>query len=152
MAPEILYKEGHGKPVDWWCLGCLIFELLTGLPPFYCENRNSQFDKIKFSEPNLPAGISQKLKCFLEGLFDKRQHFRLGYEGATDLKKHPWFEKIAWDELIKKNIKPPFVPNLKNQEDVSYFDSEYTELDVDSEGETHSPTSCPFKGTYLILT
>jgi serine/threonine protein kinase len=35
LAPEILYKEGHGKAVDWWCLGCFIFELITGMPPFY---------------------------------------------------------------------------------------------------------------------
>jgi serum/glucocorticoid-regulated kinase 2 len=54
LAPEILYKEGHGKPVDWWCLGSIIFEMVTGLPPFYCNSRNELFDKIKFGTPNMP--------------------------------------------------------------------------------------------------
>jgi hypothetical protein len=65
-------------------------------------------------------------------LFDKRPHFRIGYEGAAEVKKHPWFEKISWEELKRRNVKPPFVPCLKSEDDVSYFDSEYTELDVDS--------------------
>lgn len=39
LAPEILYKQGHGKPVDWWCLGSLIYEMVVGLPPFYCKSR-----------------------------------------------------------------------------------------------------------------
>ncbi len=147
LAPEILYKEGHGKAVDWWCLGCFIFELLTGLPPFYSENRDGQFDKIKFSEPNYPQWTSPKLKALLEGLLDKRQHFRLGYEGPAEVKNNPWFEKIVWEELLRKNIKPPFIPMLKAQDDFSYFDSEYTEAEVDSESEPpKSPGVNPFKG------
>ena len=40
LAPEVLFKVGHGKPVDWWCLGSVIFEMVQGLPPFYTPNRN----------------------------------------------------------------------------------------------------------------
>lgn len=47
LAPEVLLKSGHGKPVDWWTLGCLIYELLTGLPPFYSNDRKQLFDSIK---------------------------------------------------------------------------------------------------------
>lgn len=43
LAPEILLKEGHGKPVDWWTFGCIIFEMITGIPPFYTNNRNELF-------------------------------------------------------------------------------------------------------------
>jgi len=48
LAPEILFKQGHGKSVDWWTLACIIFELLTGLPPYYCQSRTELFEKIKF--------------------------------------------------------------------------------------------------------
>jgi len=43
LAPEVIKKEGHGKPVDWWCFGSMIYELVYGLPPFYSKNRNELF-------------------------------------------------------------------------------------------------------------
>ena len=49
LAPEIIKKAGHGKAVDYWCLGSLIYELIHGLPPFYSKNRGQLFEKIKNS-------------------------------------------------------------------------------------------------------
>lgn len=72
LAPEIIQKEGHGKAVDWWCLGSIIFEMITGLPPFYSKNRNELFDKIKNAKPNIPSYVSAKLRNILECLFEKR--------------------------------------------------------------------------------
>jgi serine/threonine protein kinase len=48
LAPEILLKLSYGKAVDWWTLGCIIIEMLTGNPPFEAHNRSSLFEKIKF--------------------------------------------------------------------------------------------------------
>ena len=49
LAPEILAKRGHGKQVDWWTFGCIMYEMLTGFPPFHCGNRAELFDKIQYS-------------------------------------------------------------------------------------------------------
>lgn len=91
LAPEVLAKQGHGKPVDWWCLGSVIFEMVVGLPPFYSQNRAELFDKIKFSNPNYPAFISVKLRSLFDGLFQKDPDQRLGRQGAEEIMKHPWF-------------------------------------------------------------
>lgn len=88
----MLYKQGHGKLVDWWCLGSVIFEMVVGLPPFFTQNRAELFDKIKFSNPVFPAFISVKLRSLFEGLFQKKPENRLGSKGgAEDIMKHPWF-------------------------------------------------------------
>ncbi len=53
LAPEIIRKTGHGKAVDWWCLGSIIYELIHGLPPFYTKNRAELFEKIKNNQPHI---------------------------------------------------------------------------------------------------
>jgi serine/threonine protein kinase len=102
LAPEIILKEGHGKAVDWWCLGSIIFEMISGLPPFYSKNRNELFDKIKHGKPLIPSYVSSKLRNLLEGLFSKNPEHRLGSKGAEEIKQHPWFEKINWEQLLHK--------------------------------------------------
>ena len=150
LAPEILYKEGHGKPVDWWCLGCIIFEMITGLPPFYSKSRNELFDKIKFSNPNIPAFSSAKLKSLLEGLFQKKVENRLGSKGAEEIKKHPFFEKTNWDVILKKEVKAPFVPVVKSQVDVSNFDIEFTQCAIESHKEELQEECKQYFGRWVV--
>jgi len=57
---------GHGKPVDWWTLGCLTYELLVGIPPFYCEIKKELFEKIKFGKVNYPQYLSDNSKDLLK--------------------------------------------------------------------------------------
>jgi serum/glucocorticoid-regulated kinase 2 len=79
LAPEILLKQGHGKAVDWWTLGCILYEMTTGMPPFYCSNRKELFEKIKNWTPKYPSYLSADLKNLLDQLFRKQP------EGITPL-------------------------------------------------------------------
>lgn len=79
LAPEILLKQGYGKTVDWWCLGCIIIEMLTGNPPFNEQNRFDLFEKIKFSNVKIPIGISSELQDLIQRLFEKNPKNRIGY-------------------------------------------------------------------------
>ena len=107
--------------------------MVVGLPPFYSQNRAELFDKIKFSNPNIPPFVSVKLRNLFENLFQKKPENRLcSKQGAEEIKKHPWFQNINWNEVINKKIKAPFVPLVKSEVDVSNFDTEFTECDVES--------------------
>lgn len=134
LAPEILFKSGHGKPVDWWALGAIIFEMLTGLPPFYTDKREELFERIKFKQLTYPQNLTKACTNLLNGLFQKNPEKRLGFNtDAEEIKKHPWFINVNWDVLVRKEYKPPYKPVIENEEDVSNFDTEFTELDIYSQ-------------------
>lgn len=124
LAPEILFKMGHGKAVDWWTLGAILFEMLTGLPPFYTDNREELFERIKFGTLKVPPNLSLNCKNLLEGLFRKDPEKRLGggSEDAKAVKNHIWFAGINWDAILRKEIKAPFIPEFKGELDLSNFD------------------------------
>lgn len=138
LAPEILFRWGHGKAVDWWTLGAILFEMLTGLPPFYTPNREDLFQKIKYYTLKYPPYLSYNAKSLLEGLFKKEPDKRLGggVNDAEDIKKHPWFENVNWDAYLNKEIKAPYLPIIKNELDVSNFAPEFTEAPIGSFGDT----------------
>lgn len=71
LAPEIIMKLGYGKPVDWWTFGSIVFEMLTGFPPFYTKNRSELFERIKFASPKYPSYLSPNARSLLEGLLRK---------------------------------------------------------------------------------
>ncbi|CAI2374246.1 unnamed protein product [Moneuplotes crassus] len=131
LAPEILERKGHGKPVDWWSLASIIYEMIVGLPPFYeKDNREKLFKEIKSGEPEYPDDMSPACRDLLEGLFKKDPADRLGgSEGnADEIKSHPWYSQVDWDILKEKKIIPPFKPKLDSDDDTKYIDNEFTEM------------------------
>eukprot|EP01016_Furgasonia_blochmanni_P043493 TRINITY_DN5922_c0_g1_i8.p2 TRINITY_DN5922_c0_g1~~TRINITY_DN5922_c0_g1_i8.p2 ORF type:complete len:169 (+),score=24.94 TRINITY_DN5922_c0_g1_i8:754-1260(+) len=138
---------GHGRAVDWWTFGALIYEMLTGLPPFYSQSREELFERIKFGTLRFPAHLSESAVSLLQGLFIKNADKRLGggAEDAAEIKRHPWFKTVNWDDFLAKRIRPPYVPKLSSDLDLSNFDTEFTELPVDSVQDQFIPFSDPEK-------
>uniref|UniRef100_A0A665XBR5 non-specific serine/threonine protein kinase n=1 Tax=Echeneis naucrates TaxID=173247 RepID=A0A665XBR5_ECHNA len=145
MAPEIIRgKAGHGKSVDWWSLGILMFELLTGASPFTLEGeRNSQSEvskRILRCDPPFPSMIGPTAQDLLKKLLVKDPHKRLGSgpRGAEDIKAHSFFKGLNWAELAQKKVPSPFKPELKSELDVGNFAEEFTGMDP-----VYSPASTP---------
>jgi len=128
LAPEIVKKQGHGKAVDWWSLGILCYELCNGVPPFNHQNLHSMFEKIRKDSPKFPASLSRECQDLISRLLHKDPKLRLG-SGKGDIeeiKKHPWFKSLNWDDLLEKKIDPPYKPAVKSETDTSNFSPEFT--------------------------
>lgn len=114
LAPELLLGQGYSKTVDWWTLGVLLYEMLTGLPPFYDENTNEMYRKI-LSEPlHFPGPdiVPPAAKDILTKLLNRKPEQRLGANGASEIKAHPFFHSIDWRKLLHRKYEPTFKPNV----------------------------------------
>lgn len=133
LAPEIIMKIGYGKSIDWWTLGCIIYEMLVGIPPFYSNNRAELFEKIKFSQPKYPKYLSAETRDLLTRLLSKNPDQRLGTEnGSKEVKNHPWFKIVNWEYLLKKRYDAPFKPKITGDLGLGNFSKDFTEIPVDS--------------------
>ncbi|KAF9313823.1 hypothetical protein BGZ91_006163 [Linnemannia elongata] len=126
LAPELLLGQGYTKTVDWWTLGVLLYEMLTGLPPFYDENIHEMYRKILQDELRFPDEISPDARSLLSDLLTRDPNERLGNSGSSAIKQHPFFKPISFPHLMAKKIQPPFKPSVSSAIDTSNFDEEFT--------------------------
>ncbi|XP_052617292.1 ribosomal protein S6 kinase alpha-4 isoform X2 [Peromyscus californicus insignis] len=153
MAPEIIRsKAGHGKAVDWWSLGILLFELLTGASPFTLEGeRNTQAEvsrRILKCSPPFPLRIGPVAQDLLQRLLCKDPKKRLGAgpQGAQEVKNHPFFQGLDWAALAARKIPAPFRPQIRSELDVGNFAEEFTRLEP-----VYSPAGSPPPGDSRIF-
>ncbi|KAL0979555.1 hypothetical protein UPYG_G00186500 [Umbra pygmaea] len=130
LAPEVLTDDNYTRAVDWWGMGVLIFEMLVGESPFPGEDEEEVFDSIVNNDVQYPDGLTPDSISIIQKLLKRNPEKRLGAgEGdANELKKEKFFKTIEWNALLAKEVKPPFLPKIKESVDVSNFDSEFTSL------------------------
>eukprot|EP00917_Polyrhabdina_sp_WS-2016_P021973 GHVP01047593.1.p1 GENE.GHVP01047593.1~~GHVP01047593.1.p1 ORF type:complete len:276 (+),score=32.61 GHVP01047593.1:829-1656(+) len=135
LAPEIIQGQGYGKSCDWWSLGILIYELISGAPPFVEDNTAGMYEKI------LKGNISFSTKYFdlrskdlVRRLLTPNPEARLGCMegGAFDVKNHSWFQNVNWNDILHRRCEPPYLPRVTYKYDTSNFDS-YPESDDEKE-------------------
>ena len=144
MAPEVIQGKGHGKAVDWWSTGILLYEMLCGMPPFRAKSRPALQKLIISGKFKLPPYLSSEACSLLRGLLTKDASKRLGFgdQGSDAVKKHPFFKSIDWKKLESRDIESPFRPKLACHMSVENFDKIWTDLPAQD-----SPCSTPTKGS-----
>ncbi|GIY65281.1 ribosomal protein S6 kinase alpha-5 [Caerostris extrusa] len=159
MAPEVIKGDnGHDFCVDWWSVGVLTYELLTGASPFTVEgekNNQSDISKriLKCAPPPIPDHLSSDVKDFIKRLLVKDPRRRLGGGKADseELKQHRFFKTLNWDDVAERKNKGPIIPMIGDELDTSNFATEFTSMTP-----TYSPAAIPpsddklFKGYSFV--
>jgi len=125
VAPEVLNKKGYGQEIDWWSVGVIFFEMLVGYAPFCAQETQEVCFKILNWEKYLQVPPEIKLSNEANDLIKRMisdPNKRLGKNGADEIKAHPFFKGVDW-EHIRETMKPPFVPEIKNDYDTKYFET-----------------------------
>lgn len=106
LAPEMLAKAGHGQALDWYLLGVLLYEMVDGDTPYFSTNKDTLLHNIRYATLTLPKSFSPELKDLLAALLHRTPKKRLGSvpgdAGALEIMKHPFFEGIDWQALLKR--------------------------------------------------
>ncbi|XP_067582085.1 microtubule-associated serine/threonine-protein kinase 2 isoform X3 [Pseudorca crassidens] len=139
IAPEVILRQGYGKPVDWWAMGIILYEFLVGCVPFFGDTPEELFGQVISDEIVWPEG-DDALPPDAQDLTSKLLHQnpleRLGTGSAYEVKQHPFFIGLDWTGLLRQ--KAEFIPQLESEDDTSYFDTRserYHHIDSEDEEE-----------------
>jgi serine/threonine kinase 38 len=123
IAPEVFGRGGYDEKVDWWSLGTIFFEMVVGYPPFYSDEPKVTCQKILNWKKNFKVPKEANLSAEATDLIHKLvcdKDDRLGSHGAEEIKSHPYFNGIDWDNI--RNTVAPWIPELASELDTSNFD------------------------------
>uniref|UniRef100_A0A1A8JKY5 non-specific serine/threonine protein kinase n=1 Tax=Nothobranchius kuhntae TaxID=321403 RepID=A0A1A8JKY5_NOTKU len=154
IAPEVILRQGYGKPVDWWAMGIILYEFLVGCVPFFGDTPEELFGQVITDDIVWPEGddaLPVDAQHLISSLLQTNPLVRLGTGGAFEVKQHSFFTAVDWNSLLRQ--KAEFIPHLESEEDTSYFDTRseryhhvqsYDEDDTndDEPAEIHRFSSC----------
>ncbi|XP_037673900.1 microtubule-associated serine/threonine-protein kinase 3 isoform X3 [Choloepus didactylus] len=124
IAPEVIFRQGYGKPVDWWAMGVVLYEFLVGCVPFFGDTPEELFGQVVSDEIMWPEGdeaLPGDAQDLIYRLLRQSPLDRLGTGGTHEVKQHPFFRALDWTGLLRH--KAEFVPQLEAEDDTSYFDT-----------------------------
>jgi protein kinase A len=114
IAPEILLNKGHSKPVDWWCLGILTYEMIAGNDPFNDPDTYMIYQKILRGKVKFSRDFDKNAKSLVKHLLvaDVTKRYGCLKNGANDIKNHRWFKNMDWYKLGQKKLPAPYLPTI----------------------------------------
>lgn len=127
----MIQGQGYGRSADFWSLGILIYDMLTGNPPFQHKNQQKLQEKILKDKIKLPAYLTAEAHSIIKALLNRDAKKRLGsgVKGAAEIKQHPFFKAVRWEKISNRETRPPYRPEIKKSgaktDVVSCFDEEF---------------------------
>jgi protein kinase A len=130
LAPEVILNKGHGRAVDWWALGVLVYEMLCGYPPFGGEDALDTYNKVLRGALSFPAHVSPHARDLIRRLLTADLSRRLGClaAGAADVRNHAWFRAVDFAALRARKAAPPIRPRSGPAAEAVNFVEEYAGL------------------------
>uniref|UniRef100_A0AAR2J6X0 non-specific serine/threonine protein kinase n=1 Tax=Pygocentrus nattereri TaxID=42514 RepID=A0AAR2J6X0_PYGNA len=141
IAPEVILRQGYGKPVDWWAMGVILYEFLVGCAPFFGDTPEELFGQVISDEiiwPEEDEALPPDAQDLISKLLRQNPLERLGTGSAFEVKQHRFFTDLDWNSLLRQ--KAEFIPQLESEDDTSYFDTRsdrYHHVDSDEEEDTN---------------
>ncbi|XP_049442899.1 microtubule-associated serine/threonine-protein kinase 2 isoform X3 [Epinephelus fuscoguttatus] len=141
IAPEVILRQGYGKPVDWWAMGVILYEFLVGCAPFFGDTPEELFGQVISDEiiwPEEEEALPLEAQDLISKLLRQNPLERLGTGSAFEVKQHPFFTELDWNSLLRQ--KAEFIPQLESEDDTSYFDTRsdrYHHVDSEEEDDTN---------------
>uniref|UniRef100_A0A673BHY4 non-specific serine/threonine protein kinase n=1 Tax=Sphaeramia orbicularis TaxID=375764 RepID=A0A673BHY4_9TELE len=141
IAPEVILRQGYGKPVDWWAMGVILYEFLVGCAPFFGDTPEELFGQVISDEiiwPEEDEALPLEAQDLISKLLRQNPLERLGTGSAFEVKQHPFFTELDWNSLLRQ--KAEFIPQLESEDDTSYFDTRsdrYHHVDSEEEDDTN---------------
>jgi serine/threonine protein kinase len=130
LAPEVLKGEGYTKAVDWWSYGSLVFEMLTGLPPFYSQDVQEMYKNIMTQPLVFPSDVvSEAARDLLTDLLKRDVSTRL--VDPVKMRKYEFFKSVDWVALLARAVEVPYVPPVADKTDINFIDPGFVEEEPD---------------------
>ncbi|KAI6229780.1 AGC/AKT protein kinase [Aphelenchoides fujianensis] len=128
LAPEVIEDGDYSRAVDFWSLGIVTYEMISGRLPFFSRDHEKLFELILNGNPRFPTRATAEARALLSGLLIKDPTQRLGggVRDALEIMEHPFFSVLDWDKVYRKEYVPQFRPELQGEDDTIYFDQEFT--------------------------
>lgn len=152
IAPEVILRQGYGKPVDWWSMGIILYEFLVGCVPFFGETPEELFAHTVNDDIDWPSDedwfVASEAKSLIAQLLQQNPRDRLGSAGgAVEVKDHVYFLNLDWNSLLR--LKAEFLPQLENEDDTSYFDTRMERYNHDlGDEDTDDMDDTPIFGSF----
>lgn len=125
FAPELIASSGHTHAVDWWTLGILIFELMSGHPPFESAYPMQIYQKVAkgINKVSFPSKLKGPCEDLVKGLCKKDPSDRLPMKkgGAQNIRNHAWYKDFSWQAFVEHSMSPPYKPQVKGKTDITNF-------------------------------